>query len=215
MHLFKLGLPHASCCQVKGRRLLKALFPNQTIRENKMNSAFVTMRFRSSRYAGETLSPRDGCLYESGNEDWGEEITEEICFWNVYTRPFLLAVWKMLRAKWRASWRLSLNWWLLRFCGHRHRSRYEMSCMHIVFVLYHRKKKCFSDVTAVNRRQQHGFKLISEGSTFKLRNKTALGAPDMHPTMFLPSRSVCFVTHAPLDQAKESHRDPFSSVYSL
>lgn len=117
MHLFKLGLPHASCCQVKGRRLLKALFPNQTIRENKMNSAFVTMRFRSSRYAGETLSPRGGCLYESGNEDWGEEITEEICFWNVYTRPFLLAVWKMLRAKWRASWRLSLNWWLLRFCA--------------------------------------------------------------------------------------------------
>lgn len=117
MHLFKLGLPHASCCQVKGRRLLKALFPNQTIRENKMNSAFVTMRFRSSRYAGETLSPRGGCLYESGNEDWGEEITEEICFWNVYTRPFLLAVWKMLSAKWRASWRLSLNWWLLRFCA--------------------------------------------------------------------------------------------------
>lgn len=113
MHLFKFGLPHASCCQVKGRRLLKALFPNQTIRENKMNSAFVTMHFRSSRYAGEALSPRGRCLYESGNEDWGEEITEEICFWNVYTRPFLLAVWKMLSAKWRASWRLSLNWWLL------------------------------------------------------------------------------------------------------
>lgn len=141
MHLFKLGLPHASCCQVKGRRLLKALFPNQTMRENKMNSAFVTTHFRSSRYVGETLSPRGGCLYESGNEDWGEEITEEICFWNVYTRPFLLTVWKMLSAKWRASWRLSLNWWLLD-SAHVD-TEADMKCQAYCFCALSSKKKKF------------------------------------------------------------------------
>lgn len=52
-------------------------------------------------------------VYVNGDEDWGQEIAEEICYWNVYVRPSLLTVWKMLSARWMASWTLSLNWWLL------------------------------------------------------------------------------------------------------
>lgn len=49
---------------------------------------------------------------QNSDKDWREEITEEICFRNVYMRPLSPAVWRTLAVKWTASWILSLNWWL-------------------------------------------------------------------------------------------------------
>lgn len=50
------------------------------------------------------------CLFAwNGNEDWGQEITEEIHYGDVYMQPFFLTAWKMVCCEWSTSPVLSLT----------------------------------------------------------------------------------------------------------